>query len=320
MAALTEIVFAPLSELVLELFLHILAVVLEVNRFFRTRVFALSTRTIRVNATGAHLALVNTPTPRAIPVPSIPPSAIPFFQRNGFIPEKNLGEGVGGVVVQALSLREGKKVAIKMIDTFVGSPSKEVISLQKVQRHPNIIDLYGVQTTEFFVFIIMELADAGTLTDYIQKNNQLPERRCQSLFRDLISGIKHCHNNRVVHDDLHSRNLLLDKNGTLKLSDFGLARILGDDQQTTDDGRAVDIWSAGTVLFHMVYGYEPYSLAYGYVPYSLQVNRSRLESELSKGHRLRPGVSDGCKDLLKNILRQDLLSPAEILEHPWMKD
>ena len=273
----------------------------------------MSTQTIRVNATGAHPALVNTPTPRAI----IPPSAIPFFEKNGFLPVKKLGEGIDGVVVQAISLREGKKVAIKMIDrknSFrpMSAKTKELISFHKVQRHPNILDMYGAETTEHFVFIIMELADAGTLTDYIQNNDQLPERRCQSLFRDLISGIKHCHDKWVVHDDVHSRNLLLNKNGTLKLSDFGTARTLRDEQ--TDDGRAFDIWSAGTVLFHMVYGY---------VPHDLYVNRSRLESELSKGHRLRPGVSYGCKDLLKKILRWDLenrLSPAEILEHPWMKE
>ena len=253
---------------------------------------------------------------------SIPPSAIPFFERNGYVPQRNLGEGAGGVVVQAFSLQKKKEVAIKVIDRgeegsstgpMLAPPSKEVTLLEKAQGHPNIIELYGVEMTEDFVFMIMELAELGSLSEYIEENNELPESTCQSLFRDLITGIKHCHDNQLVHGDVHSPNLLLDKNGTLKLSDFGTARMPEDDQQISDDGKALDIWNAGTVLYNMVYGYAP-SDYYMY---------ARLESEMSRGDDLRPGVSDGCKDLIRNIVRGDSdnrLTLTDILEHPWMKE
>ena len=263
---------------------------------------------------------------------SIPRSAVPFFERNGYIPQKKLGHGTSGVVVQALSLREDKKVAIKIINreerfSFgsmspppkeVGSalpPPKEVTLLKKVQTHPNVIQLHGVDTTEDFVFLVMELAEGGTLTEYIKKNNQLSERTCRALFRDLIMGIKHCHDNHVVHGDIHGQNLLLIKNGTLKLSDFGLAGALtSDNLQTTDEGGASDIWSAGIVLYTMIYGY---------VPYGFFIFPARFEKEMSRGHDLRPGISDDCKDLIQNILQRnqkDQLTPAEVFKHPWMEE
>ena len=238
---------------------------------------------------------------------SIPPSAIPFFEKNGYIPEKMLGQGAGGVVVQALSPTDDKKVAIKVVDrteslSFGITLSNEVASLEKVQGCSNIINLYGVETTDDFLFIVMELAEAGSLLNYIQINDELSERTCQSLFRDLMTGIKHCHDNDVVHGDIHSQNLLLDKNGSLKLSDFGLARIVEDDQH---DGRALDIWNAGAVLFHMIYGYEPFDLD---------------ESKMSEAHDIRPSVSDGCNDLIRNIATsENPLTLSEIFHHPWMR-
>ena len=82
----------------------------------------------------------------------IPPSAIPFFQRNGYIPQKNLGQGAGG------ALKKKKKVAIKVIHRKESistgpkfAPSYKVTLLEKVQWHPNIIQLYGVEMTEDFV-------------------------------------------------------------------------------------------------------------------------------------------------------------------------
>ena len=241
---------------------------------------------------------------------SIPPSAIPFFESNGYIPEKKLGEGVGGVVVQAFSPSEDQKVAIKVIDRrkSLSEPSDEVASLERVQGHPNIIDLHGVETTDDFLFIVMELAEAGTLSKYIEVNNELPESTCRSLFMDLITVIRHCHDNKVVHGDVHGQNLLLDKNGTLKLSDFGIAHIVEDDrdQQTTDFLKSLDVSNAGAVLFHMAYGYAPFDLT---------------ERDLSEAQDIRPGVSDGCKDLIKNIVRsENPLKLSEIFQHPWLRE
>ena len=139
-------------------------------------------------------------------------------------------------------------------------PSNEAASLERIQGHPNITDLYGVETTDDFLFMLMELAKAGSLSKYIEENNKLPESTCRSLFRDLITGIKHCHDNQLVHGHIHSQNLLLDMNESLKLSNFGIERIVEDDrnQPTTDYSRALDVCNAGAVLFHMVYGYAPF--------------------------------------------------------------
>lgn len=251
---------------------------------------------------------------------SIPPSAIPLFHKNGCIPQKKLGEGDDGVVVQALSLWKKKTVAIKVIETNESfhvrprlAPSNEVAALEKVQGHPNIVELYGVEMTKDVVFVVMEFAELGSLDEYIE-NNVLSESTCRCLFRDLITGIKHCHDNHVVHGDVHIQNLLLDKRGILKLSDFGSALILGDDQLITDDANAFcDIWNAGYSLYCMVYGFIPFLFFF----------HASLESIMSTGDQLRPGVSDACKDLIKTIVRcnsENWLTPTEILDHPWMKE
>ena len=62
--------------------------------------------------------------------------------------------------------------------------------MEKVQGHPNIIELYGAEMSEDFVFIFMELAEVGLLMEYIEKDNELSKRTCLSLFGDLIAGIK----------------------------------------------------------------------------------------------------------------------------------
>ena len=252
---------------------------------------------------------------------SIPPSAIPLFHRSGCIPQKKLGEGEQGVVVQALCIWKKETVAIKVIarkESFsvgptLATPSKEVAALEKVQGHPNVIQLYGVETTNDVMFVLMELAELGSLEEYYE-NNVLSESTCRSLFRDLVMGIKHCHDNHVVHCDIHPQNLLLDKRGILKLSDFGNARILEDDQLITDDSNAFrDIWNAG---------YSLYSMVYGFTPFHFHCYTS-LESLLSTRDDSRPGVSDACKDLIQTIVQCDSENwptPAEILDHPWMKE
>ena len=248
-------------------------------------------------------------------------SATSFLQRNGYILRKMLGRGTHGVVVQAFSLKKGKTVAIKIVhkkEIPSDQPTiAEVISMRKVQGHPNVVQLYEVEKMEDLVFIVMQLAEGGSLYKYIMENDPVSEIKIKSLFRDLITGLKHCHDNHVVHSDITSGNLLLDQNGRLVICDFGNSRIHNDDELLRMRANSThDIWNSGVVLFTMVYGFVPHSI------YTFK-SKPKLAPIMARGTELRPGVTAGCRDLICSILQvhpKDTLTIAEILEHPWVKE
>lgn len=76
----------------------------------------------------------------------------------------------------------------------------------------------------FRVYLIMQLAENGTLLDYVREKKFLEEGQSRTLFRQLISAIEYIHSKGVVHRDIKCENLLLDENWNIKLIDFGFAR------------------------------------------------------------------------------------------------
>ena len=140
--------------------------------------------------------------------------------------------GVGGMadIYRAKDLEEDRIVAVKILKTeFAGSDeflrrfrneSKAIALLS----HPNIVKIYDVGFTDKVQFIVMEYVDGVTLTDYIEQQGLLKWRDAVHFTVQILRALQHAHDRGIVHRDVKSSNVMLLRDGTIKVMDFGIAR------------------------------------------------------------------------------------------------
>ncbi|KAA0052614.1 hypothetical protein IC582_017821 [Cucumis melo] len=197
---------------------------------------------------------------------------------------KLLGHGTFAKVYHARNIKTNESVAIKVIDKekilkggLIAHIKREISILRRV-RHPNIVQLFEVMATKAKIYFVMEYVRGGELFKKVSKG-RLKEEVARKYFQQLISAVAFCHARGVYHRDLKPENLLLDENGNLKVSDFGLSAV---SDQIRQDGlfhtfcgtpayvapevlarkgyeaAKVDIWSCGVILFVLMAGYLPF--------------------------------------------------------------
>ncbi|KAL9228339.1 hypothetical protein vseg_003931 [Gypsophila vaccaria] len=200
-----------------------------------------------------------------------------------------LGQGTFARVYHARNVQTGKAVAMKVvgkekvIKANMMEQIKREISVMKRVKHPNIVELYEVMATKSRIYLAMELVRGGEFFTKISQNGKLDEDLARFYFRQLISAVGFCHSRGVYHRDLKLENLLLDHEGNLKVSDFGLSTYLEDNDQVDRllktscgtahyvapevvskrgqgyDGAKADIWSCGVILYVLLAGYLPFN-------------------------------------------------------------
>jgi len=144
---------------------------------------------------------------------------------------EKIGEGTYGVVYKAKSRIDGKIYALKKIrldaeDEGVPSTSIREISLLKELNHQNIVRLEELTHFKNKLFLVFEFLDFD-LKKYLDNVNEVAPLLVKSYTYQLLRSLYFCHSHRIIHRDLKPQNLLIDKNGLLKLADFGLARAFG---------------------------------------------------------------------------------------------
>lgn len=143
-----------------------------------------------------------------------------------------IGEGTYGVVYKAKDKMTNEIIALKKIrleaeDEGIPSTAIREISLLKELQHPNIVRLYDVVHTERKLTLVFEYLDQD-LKKYLDVCEHGTEPRIMKSFLfQLLCGVAFCHQHRVLHRDLKPQNLLINREGELKLADFGLARAFG---------------------------------------------------------------------------------------------
>ncbi|XP_022764237.1 CBL-interacting protein kinase 5-like [Durio zibethinus] len=141
-----------------------------------------------------------------------------------------LGQGNFAKVYYARNIETNQSVAIKVIDKQkvlnVGmiDQTKREISVMSLVKHPNILEFYEVMASKSKIYCVMEYAKGGELFKKVSKG-KLREGMARKYFQQLISAVDFCHSRGVYHRDLKPENLLLDENGILKASDFGLSAL-----------------------------------------------------------------------------------------------
>ena len=143
------------------------------------------------------------------------------------------GEGTYGVVVKAKDKKTGELYALKRIkleseDEGIPSTAIREIALLKELQHPNIVCLHDVIHAESSLTLVFEFLDKDLKKLMDEAGDAgLDEIYIKSFLKQLLLGIDHCHSNKVLHRDLKPQNLLVNRDGVLKLADFGLARAFG---------------------------------------------------------------------------------------------
>lgn len=225
--------------------------------------------------------------------------------------------------------------------------SNEIRLHTKCAKHRNIVEFCEHYENEEAVFMVMELCSGGELFEQIVERGRFPENEGKRLMTDILEAVDYLHMLDIVHRDLKPENLLFstsNPNAPLKLCDFGLAKELGVDLNqgrnflkastsgTTaycaperlakdNESKAVDIWSAGCILYFLLYGVPPF--------HSEKEDEEDAEDEvftsIEEGRLTFPSdiaISDEAKDLIKKLLEPNLykrITAAQALNHPWIK-
>ncbi|KAK4368919.1 hypothetical protein RND71_012711 [Anisodus tanguticus] len=251
---------------------------------------------------------------------------------------RTIGEGAFSKVKFAQNTETGENVAIKVLEKSTILKNKMVeqikreISIMKIVRHPCIVRLHEVLAGRTKIYIVMEFVTGGELFDKIVHQVRLPEKEARRYFQQLIDSVVHCHSKGVYHRDLKPENLLLDCQGNLKVSDFGLSAL---PQQGVDllhttcgtpnyiapevlsnqgyDGAAVDVWSSGVILYILMAGYLPFD----------EVDLPTLFSKINAADFTCPfWFSPGAVSLIRKILDPNpdtRIKIKEIKRDPWFR-
>ncbi|XP_026996966.1 testis-specific serine/threonine-protein kinase 6 [Tachysurus fulvidraco] len=268
-----------------------------------------------------------------------------LLKKNGYIPDRTLGEGSYGKVKSAYSKELKKKVAIKIID-LKKAPSEVLQKFlpRELEIISSLIHPHIVRTFKNFyidskkLLIVMELVEQGDLLDLIKTRGKLTEELSKKLFRQLSLAVKFIHDQNIVHRDLKCENLLLDKKFNLKVTDFGFSKRLDyvDGEMMLSDSfcgstayaspellqnlpynpKVNDVWSMGVVLFIMLTGAMPFD----------DSNPMKM-LETQKKHAIKfPKHAQKYKsayDLIIRMLDPDPLKRIDvncILQHPWLQE
>lgn len=237
--------------------------------------------------------------------------------------EEQIGAGGMGVVYRAIDIRTQQPVAVKAlnaarIDTEQVERFRREGEALRDLNHPNITRLLDTIVDENQHYLVMEYISGGDLNRLLQTGS-LPVTKILSLAIDLADALTRAHKLNIIHRDLKPGNILIDGDGTLRLSDFGIAYISGYTRVTPSnalvgtvnylapetlqgepvDGH-VDIWAFGVMLFEMLTGQHPFG---DNSPALMMMNiLTGTPSDLEK---LRPDAPPSLVDLVYRMLARD---------------
>ncbi len=243
--------------------------------------------------------------------------------------ERVIGRGGMGVVYLALDTELGERVAIKTLlpehltaDETAMERFRNEIRLARRIAHRNIVRTHDFGKTDDIYYVTMEFVEGTTLRSVIDRRGTLGTTAMLAIAKQLAEALKCAHDEGIIHRDIKPQNLLLDATGTLKVMDFGVARLV---QRTSNnltqvgmvvgtptymspeqlldenvDARS-DLYAAGVVLYECLIGRPPFE---GKSPVAL-ISKI-LSAAITPPHELRPDIPRHVSTLVMQLLAKDV--------------
>ncbi|KAF2320262.1 hypothetical protein GH714_026497 [Hevea brasiliensis] len=210
---------------------------------------------------------------------------------------------------------------------------EQEIALLSQFNHPNIVQYYGTDKDETKLYIFLELVSNGSLTE-IYSRYHLKDSQVAAYTRQILHGLKYLHEHNVIHRDIKCANILVNVGGTVKLADFGLAKVTEFNnliksckgtpcwmapevvnlKRTGGYGLPADIWSLGCTVLEMLIRKPPYS----------HLEPAQVLYKIGRGEP--PPVPDFLSGLSQDFILQclqvnpdDRPTAAQLLDHPFVK-
>lgn len=185
--------------------------------------------------------------------------------------------------------------------------------------HPNIVNIYDVGEEDNIYYIVMEYVSGETLKQYIQKHSPIPLEKVIDIMLQITSGISHAHQNNIIHRDIKPQNILLDKDGNVKITDFGIAIALTSTTITHTNSvmgsvhyispeqarggistKKSDIYALGIVMFELLTGSLPFS-----GESAVSIALKHLQTETPSPRQFNPAIPQSVENIVIKATAKD---------------
>ena len=235
--------------------------------------------------------------------------------------------GVGGMafVLKAEDLLMDRTVAIKILnDEYNGDKQAEDRFINESKAvamlsHKNLVSIYDVAIYPDMKYIVMEFLDGITLKEYLDKKGVLPWKEACIYTVQILRALEHTHSKGVIHRDIKPQNIVLQKNGEIKVTDFGIAKtphetlspaseraigtvyyISPEQASSKETTFASDLYSVGIMLYEMVTGVLPFT-----ADNLLEIAMMQINDEPRNPRDINPSIPVGVAQIIKKAMEKD---------------
>ena len=237
--------------------------------------------------------------------------------------------GVGGMacVYKALDKIDNRVVAVKILkEEYLANEEftrrfKNESKAIAILSHPNIVKVYDVSFGDKMQYIVMEYIDGITLKEYIDGQETFKWKEAVHFTVQILRALQHAHDKGIVHRDIKPQNIMLLPDGTIKVTDFGIARFSRQDMRATrNTDKAIgsvhyispeqargeitdekaDIYSVGVMLYEMLTGTLPFE-----ADSAVSVAIMQMQSEAKPPRQINPAIPEGLEDITVKAMQKE---------------
>lgn len=237
------------------------------------------------------------------------------------------GDGGMAIVYKAKCHLLKRVVAVKILKPDLADNEEFVVRFNRESQaaaslsHPNIVNMYDVGQEDDIHYIVMEFVDGETLKNLIRRKGKLSMEEAVRIASEICSGLQHAHENKIVHRDIKPQNILINKEGTAKVADFGIARAATSSTVTMGDAgvmgsvhyfspeqarggyvdKKTDIYSLGIVLYEMVTGVVPFE-----GESAVSVALKHIQEKVTPPVEINPDIPKSIQYIIQRATEKDL--------------